>query len=99
MEAGNLATDSLLNYETVKFFANEKFEVDRYDSKLAKYEKSALKTDRTLAQLNLGQQMILGLCLMINLGMAGYGILNEQGRVITWSTIPKFFGRKFPTRK
>ena len=36
MEAGNLATDSLLNYETVKYFGNEKFEAERYDKKLAK---------------------------------------------------------------
>ena len=60
MDAGNLATDSLLNYETVKYFGNEKFEATRYDGKLANYEKAALQTDRTLAQLNIGQQVILG---------------------------------------
>ena len=57
MEAGNLATDSLLNYETVKFFGNERFEAMRYDDKLARYEQAALKTDRTLATLNIGPGM------------------------------------------
>ena len=63
MEAGNLATDSLLNYETVKYFGNENFEADKYDSKLAKFETAALETYRTLAKLNIGQQIILGTCL------------------------------------
>ena len=70
MEAGNLATDSLLNYETVKFFANEKYETERYDQKLAAFEEQALKTDRTLALLNMGQLAILGACLLVNLAMA-----------------------------
>ena len=74
MEAGNLATDSLLNYETVKYFGNEKFEAIRYDEKLAKYEIAALKTDRTLAVLNIGQQLILGGCLVGNLWLATHGI-------------------------
>ena len=37
MEAGNLATDSLLNYETVKYFGNEKYEAHRYDGKLGMF--------------------------------------------------------------
>jgi len=74
MEAGNLATDSLLNYETVKYFGNEKFEAIRYDEKLGKYEQAALKTDRTLASLNIGQQVIIGACLIGNLYMATNGI-------------------------
>ena len=64
MAAGNLATDSLLNYETVKYFGNEGYEAKRYDEKLASYENAALKTDKTLATLNLGQQLILGSCLV-----------------------------------
>ena len=73
MEAGNLATDSLLNYETVKYFGNERFEATRYDGKLSNFEQAALKTDKTLALLNLGQQVILGSCLVLNLGLAGHG--------------------------
>jgi len=73
MEAGNLATDSLLNYETVKYFGNESFEATRYDGKLSNFEQAALKTDKTLAFLNLGQQVILGSCLVLNLGLAGHG--------------------------
>ena len=71
MAAGNLATDSLLNYKTVKYFGNEGYEATRYDAKLASYEKAALKTDKTLATLNLGQQMILGSCL-IDLNLINY---------------------------
>ena len=93
MDAGNLATDSLLNYETVKYFANEKYEATRYDGKLANFEQAALKTDRTLALLNMGQQAILGSCLLFNLGMAS-GML-DFGQVrtiifITTSFLPKF---------
>ena len=73
MEAGNLATDSLLNYETVKYFGNERFEATRYDGKLSNFEQAALKTDKTLAFLNLGQQFILGSCMVLNLGLAGHG--------------------------
>jgi len=76
MEAGNLATDSLLNYETVKYFGNERFEATRYDGKLSNFEQAALKTDKTLALLNLGQQVILGSCLVLNLGLAGHGVAN-----------------------
>ena len=73
MEAGNLATDSLLNYETVKYFGNERFEATRYDGKLSNFEQAALKTDKTLAFLNLGQQVILDSCMVLNLGLAGHG--------------------------
>ena len=73
MEAGNLATDSLLNYETVKFFGNEKFEAERYDAKLGKYEQAALKTDRSLATLNLTQTAILSCCLIGNIWFAAHG--------------------------
>ena len=72
MEAGNLATDSLLNYETVKFFGNEKFEAERYDGKLGKYEQAALKTDRSLAMLNLSQAAILTSCLVGNIWFAAH---------------------------
>lgn len=62
-EAGNKAVDSLINYETVKYFNNEKFEADRYDSVLKKYEEASLKTSSSLALLNFGQNAIFSAAL------------------------------------
>lgn len=58
-QAGNLAVDSLTNFETVKLFNNEKFEADRYDVQLRKYENASLKVEWSLAGLNFGQQAII----------------------------------------
>uniref|UniRef100_A0A0R3RW45 Iron-sulfur clusters transporter ABCB7, mitochondrial n=1 Tax=Elaeophora elaphi TaxID=1147741 RepID=A0A0R3RW45_9BILA len=57
-DAGNRAIDSLINYETVKYFNNESFEADRYDFFLKKYEIAALKTSTSLALLNFAQSAI-----------------------------------------
>ena len=58
-EAGNKAIDSLINYETVKYFNNEDFEAKEYDKSLVKYEKASLKTSHSLAFLNFGQNAII----------------------------------------
>ncbi|VVC39633.1 Hypothetical protein CINCED_3A008716 [Cinara cedri] len=57
-EAGNKAMDSLINYETVKYFNNELYEADRYDRVLQKFEAASLKTTWSLAVLNFGQNAI-----------------------------------------
>ncbi|EPB71873.1 ABC transporter, ATP-binding protein [Ancylostoma ceylanicum] len=57
-DAGNKAVDSLINYETVKFFNNEQFEADRYDHFLKKFEHASLKTTSSLALLNFTQNAI-----------------------------------------
>ncbi|XP_057670425.1 iron-sulfur clusters transporter ABCB7, mitochondrial isoform X1 [Diorhabda carinulata] len=62
-EAGNKAIDSLINYETVKYFNNEKYEAERYDSSLKKYESASLKTASSLALLNFGQNAIFSAAL------------------------------------
>ncbi|XP_059609184.1 iron-sulfur clusters transporter ABCB7, mitochondrial isoform X2 [Phlebotomus argentipes] len=62
-EAGNKAIDSLINYETVKYFNNEKFEALRYDASLKKYEDASLKTSSSLAVLNFGQNAIFSVAL------------------------------------
>lgn len=62
-ESGNRAIDSLLNYETVKYFNNEKYEADRYDEILQKYEKASLRTSASLATLNFGQSAIFSVAL------------------------------------
>lgn len=60
-EAGNKAIDSLINYETVKYFNNEKYEAVRYDKVLQKYEVASLKTASSLAVLNAGQHAIFSI--------------------------------------
>ena len=58
-ESNTKAVDSLLNYETVKYFANEEHEARRYDSALQAYERAAVKSETTLTLLNLGQGTII----------------------------------------
>ncbi|KAK4299637.1 hypothetical protein Pmani_028096 [Petrolisthes manimaculis] len=57
-EAGNKAIDSLINFETVKYFNNEQYEARQYDRFLKKYEVASLKTSTSLALLNWGQNVI-----------------------------------------
>lgn len=64
-EAGNKAVDSLINYETVKYFNNEKFEAGRYNEVLKKYEAASLKTSTSLAMLNFGQNAIFSSALSL----------------------------------
>ncbi|KAG9341711.1 hypothetical protein JZ751_018775 [Albula glossodonta] len=74
-EAGNAAIDSLLNYETVKYFNNEKYEAERYDGFLKIYEASSLKTTSTLAMLNFGQSAIFSVGLTAIMVLASKGIM------------------------
>jgi len=68
--AGNRAIDSLINYETVKYFNNEKYELQEYDKHLKKYEGAALKTSSSLALLNFGQGAIFSAALGVIMYMA-----------------------------
>ena len=58
-EANTKAIDSLLNFETVKYFGNEAHEAQRYDSSMQRYEKAAVKSLTTLSMLNVGQGLIM----------------------------------------
>nr|CAG4643794.1 EOG090X02PU [Lepidurus arcticus] len=62
-EAGNKAIDSLINYETVKYFNTEKYEAEQYSKVLQRYEGAALKTSTSLALLNFGQQAIFSVAI------------------------------------
>nr|CAG4651662.1 EOG090X02PU [Triops cancriformis] len=62
-EASNKAIDSLINYETVKYFNTEKYEAEQYDKVLKGYEVAALKTSTSLALLNFGQQAIFSVAI------------------------------------
>ncbi|KAL6444094.1 hypothetical protein ACFW04_001798 [Cataglyphis niger] len=75
-EAGNKAVDSLINYETVKYFNNEKFEAERYDQSLKKYEAASLKTSTSLAMLNFGQNAIFSGALSLIMVLAAQNIVN-----------------------
>ncbi|XP_057378171.1 iron-sulfur clusters transporter ABCB7, mitochondrial-like [Daphnia carinata] len=77
-EAGNKAIDSLINYETVKYFNNEKFEAEEYDKSLKKYETASLKTNSSLALLNFGQQAIFSVALTAVMLLSAKQIVNGQ---------------------
>jgi ABC transporter ATM len=72
-KASTVAVDSLINYEAVKYFNNEKFEVSRYDNALQQYQKSSIKVATSLAFLNSGQNIIFSSALtaMMYLGAEG----------------------------
>ncbi|WP_169569289.1 ABCB family ABC transporter ATP-binding protein/permease [Sneathiella limimaris] len=72
-EANTKAIDSLLNFETVKYFVNEEHESKRFDKAIAGYEKAAIKSQTTLAYLNIGQGLIvaIGLVLIMILSING----------------------------
>ena len=74
-EANTRAIDSLLNYETVKYFGNEDYEANRFDQSLARYERAAVTSKSSLALLNIGQASIIGVGLTIVMAMAGQGML------------------------
>uniref|UniRef100_A0A8K9Y4E7 Iron-sulfur clusters transporter ABCB7, mitochondrial n=1 Tax=Oncorhynchus mykiss TaxID=8022 RepID=A0A8K9Y4E7_ONCMY len=84
-EAGNAAIDSLLNYETVKYFNNEKYEAEKYDGYLKSYESSSLKTTYTLAMLNFGQSVIFSVGLTGIMVLASKGIMTGEGPEIECS--------------
>ena len=73
-EANAKAIDSLLNYETVKYFGNEEHEARRFDVGRRRYEKAAIRSSRTLSLLNVGQGAIISCGLVAVMVMAGHGV-------------------------
>jgi ATP-binding cassette, subfamily B, heavy metal transporter len=76
--AHSRAIDSLLNYETVKYFNNEGFEASRYDENLARYRRAAIKSQTTLSLLNTGQQLIIAVGLVAMLWRATQGVVDGR---------------------
>ncbi len=74
-EANERAVDSLLNYETVKYFGNEKHEFARYDDSLIKMEEATIKSLKSLAVLNVGQATIVATGLTLLLWRAAVGVV------------------------
>ncbi len=69
-DANTKAIDSLLNYETVKYFNNERMEAERFDRSMARYERAATKTWTSLGWLNFGQGLIFGVGMAITMVMS-----------------------------
>ena len=78
-QAHTRAIDSLLNYETVKYFNNEAFEAKRYDENLEKFRAASVKSQTTLSLLNTGQQLIIATALVAMLWRATQGVV--EGRM------------------
>ncbi|MEN9397337.1 MAG: hypothetical protein RLZ81_1867 [Pseudomonadota bacterium] len=76
--AHSRAIDSLLNYETVKYFNNEEFEARRYDENLERYRRAAIKSQSTLSLLNTGQQLIIAAGLVAMLWRATQGVVDGR---------------------
>lgn len=75
-EANSRAVDSLLNYETVKYFGNEAMEARRYDASMAQYEKTATKIWISLGWLNFGQAVIFGSGMAVIMCMSAYEVMH-----------------------
>lgn len=73
-KANTNAIDSLINYETVKYFNNEDYEARRYDNNLASWEKAAVKNQTSLSALNAGQSAIIALSITSLMLLAGNGV-------------------------
>ena len=83
-KANTRAIDSLLNYETVKAFGNERLEVEEYDRVMGDYESAAVRTQSSLALMNVGQALIISVGLAILMYMAA------EGRVAGTMTVGDF---------
>jgi ATP-binding cassette subfamily B protein len=76
--ANTKAVDSLLNYETVKYFNNEAHEAQRYDVALKVYEQAAVKSRTSLATLNVGQAFIIAAGVTLMMGLAASGVVDKR---------------------
>ncbi len=74
-KANTRAIDSLLNYETVKYFGNEEWEAQRYDQSLQRWEKAAVKSQTSLSALNIGQSAIIAVAVTLIMWRATAGVV------------------------
>ena len=77
-ESNTHAFDSLINYETVKYFTNEPLELQRYDDTLKKWEDVAVKSQATMSLLNFGQSAIIGIGVTIIMFFAAQGVIDKN---------------------
>jgi ATP-binding cassette subfamily B protein len=76
--ANTRAIDSLLNYETVKYFNNEEYEARRYDDNLQKYESAAVTNEMSLGVLNIGQSLIIAAAVTLLMVLAAGGVVSKE---------------------
>ncbi|MFN4235620.1 MAG: ABCB family ABC transporter ATP-binding protein/permease [Vogesella sp.] len=76
--ANSKAIDALINYETVKYFGNERFETQRYDGNLASWEQSAIKNQVSLSMLNAGQGVIIAVGVTLIMWLAARGVTRGE---------------------
>jgi ATP-binding cassette subfamily B protein len=77
-KANTRAIDSLLNYETVKYFNNEEFEAGRYDDSLQKYEAADVKNEASLGALNIGQSLVIAVAVTSLMILAAQGVVGKK---------------------
>jgi ATP-binding cassette, subfamily B, heavy metal transporter len=75
-KANTRAVDALINYETVKYFNNERFEEGRYDENLQRLEKASIKSQTSLSVLNLGQSLIIAVAVTLLVWRATVGVVD-----------------------
>ena len=75
------AVDSLLNFETVKYFTAEELEAARYDRAMVKYEKAAIRTYTSLAWLNMGQAVIFSIGMAVCMALSAHAVLKGEQTV------------------
>src|SRR5438874_2604849 len=76
-KANSRAIDSLLNYETVKYFNNEEFEAQRYDESLQRWETAAVRSQTSLSLLNIGQSAIIAIAVTLIMWRATLGVVDH----------------------
>ena len=102
-KANTKAIDSLINYETVKYFGNEDYEARRYDEGLQRYESAAVKSQTSLSLLNTGQSLIIATAVTLILWRATVGVIagtHDPGRPGAGERLhdPAVYSAQFPGR-
>ena len=77
-KANTRAIDSLINYETVKYFGNEDWEARRYDESMQRWEKAAVKSQTSLSALNVGQSLIIAVAVTLIMWRATVGVVDGR---------------------
>lgn len=87
VQASTRAIDSLLNYETVKYFGAENFEISRYDGAMQAYQRAVIKSRTSLATVNIGQSLVMNIGVVAMMLLAAKQILGGQMSVGSMTTI------------
>ena len=94
-EANTKAIDSLLNFETVKYFGNEEHEAERYDASMQRYEYAAVKSLTTLSLLNVGQGVIIASGMTILLVLSGFRVADGSMSIGAFTAVNLYMMQLF----